>query len=662
MKYLLILAILIPLIGCEKLAESVSEFDATAPAVIITYPIDKQVIGDSVVIAADATDNSAVSSVSFFIDGAFIGSDTLAPFFYTWKTAFSDASVPHTIYAKAQDKSGNNGLSTLLSVTISPDASRKPELLIPSNNLSVDTSMVRFAWKKFPAAQSYEIEVSQNDNIVATQSIVDTSYTGVFAIGKYSWKIRAVNGNGSKSSWSSLYGFTIIEKAVPPPLVPQLILPLNNAVVTSDTVLFSWSKISGAINYEIELYAGSIKTSSVSTADTFIVHKVSAGQNIWRVRSYNTPSLASGWSSSRSIYFAKPSEGLGVTFGGGGSDYFYSGMEDDNNAYVFAGYSGAPSAGMMVVKTDLALHQLTSKSISGGKNEIANRIIRTNDNNYILVGYTSANNEDGYIAKTDNQGNVLWTKLIGGIGSDNIKSICTDVIGNFYAVGYSSSNSNGLNDGWVIKMSPSGDIIFNKVFGTSSDEGFTDVIMNNDGSIQIVGYAFRQIEYDAWMLRLNPEGFTVYSRHIGSDLREWAGTVRHSPDGGYYIVGQTYSGYGSSDGWIAKTDAAGYQQWTKNYGTSGYDLFTCAQVDLSGDIFIGGYIANGFEKNAWGLRLSPSGAVVWEKQYGGADSDDIYSCFLSKNGKLIYSGSSYSFGNGRQGYVLLVDPVTGALN
>jgi hypothetical protein len=57
-----------------------------APVVAITQPLAGAsfVVGSDVLVQADATDADGISSVAFFSDGSFLGSDNTAPFTYSW--------------------------------------------------------------------------------------------------------------------------------------------------------------------------------------------------------------------------------------------------------------------------------------------------------------------------------------------------------------------------------------------------------------------------------------------------------------------------------------------------------------------------------------------------------------------------------------------------
>ena len=91
--------------------------DTTAPTVAITAPVDGATLTDQVSLAATASDANGVTSVSFSIDSALLGTDTSAPYNATWDTSTASNGA-HTITATARDPSNNVGSATPIAVTV----------------------------------------------------------------------------------------------------------------------------------------------------------------------------------------------------------------------------------------------------------------------------------------------------------------------------------------------------------------------------------------------------------------------------------------------------------------------------------------------------------------------------------------------------------------
>ncbi|MBI4396743.1 MAG: Ig-like domain-containing protein, partial [Elusimicrobia bacterium] len=100
--------------------------DATPPEVSLSTPADGAVVSGFVAVRADASDNLAVSSVVFLVDGAVKSTDTSPPYTFSWNTNRA-LEGRHDLSVKAYDFRGNNRTSVSVSVTVN------------NNGLSVST-------------------------------------------------------------------------------------------------------------------------------------------------------------------------------------------------------------------------------------------------------------------------------------------------------------------------------------------------------------------------------------------------------------------------------------------------------------------------------------------------------------------------------------------
>jgi hypothetical protein len=96
--------------------------DTTPPAVSVTSPANNQTVSGTTPVSASATDNVAVASVQFFLDGEPLGNAvTASPYAISWDTTTASAG-PHVLTAQATDTSGNVGTSTGVTVNVANPA------------------------------------------------------------------------------------------------------------------------------------------------------------------------------------------------------------------------------------------------------------------------------------------------------------------------------------------------------------------------------------------------------------------------------------------------------------------------------------------------------------------------------------------------------------
>jgi len=104
--------------------------DTTPPTVVLTSPASGATVSGAVNIAADASDNVAVTKVAFLVDGVQTGSDdAAAPYAITWDSR-AVANGNHTITATAYDAAGHTASSSV-TINVSNGVSPPPPTAQP---------------------------------------------------------------------------------------------------------------------------------------------------------------------------------------------------------------------------------------------------------------------------------------------------------------------------------------------------------------------------------------------------------------------------------------------------------------------------------------------------------------------------------------------------
>ena len=172
--------------------------DTIAPTTSITSPSNGATVSGTTTVSASASDNVAVTSVEFYVDGALAATDTTAPYSFSWNTtAVADGS--HSLSSKAYDGAGNSGSSASVSVTVDnsiPADTTNPTTAItsPSNGATVSGTTT--------------VSASASDNVGVTkvEFYVDGALAATDTSSPYSfsWNTTAAT-NGAHSLSSKAY-------------------------------------------------------------------------------------------------------------------------------------------------------------------------------------------------------------------------------------------------------------------------------------------------------------------------------------------------------------------------------------------------------------------------------------------------------------------------
>jgi arginine repressor len=252
--------------------------------------------------------------------------------------------------------------------------------------------------------------------------------------------------------------------------------------------------------------------------------------------------------------------------------------------------------------------------------------------------------------KLDSSGNVVWTKTIGGSYNDVANSIIQSSDGGYVVAGWTSSFGAGSIDIYVVKLDSSGNVVWTKTIGGSSDDFAHSIIQSSDGGYVVAGvtYSFGA-GWDIYVVKLDSSGNVQWTKTIGGSYYDWAHSIIQSSDGGYVVAGETESfGAGVTDIYVVKLDSAGNVVWTKTIGGSSEDR--AISIIQSSD---GGYVVAGWtssfgagDVDIYVVKLDSAGNVVWTKTIGGSSDDFASSIIQSSDGGYVVAGDTESFGAG----------------
>ncbi|MFI5196108.1 MAG: T9SS type A sorting domain-containing protein [Chitinophagales bacterium] len=338
------------------------------------------------------------------------------------------------------------------------------------------------------------------------------------------------------------------------------------------------------------------------------------------------------------------------------------------------------------------------KSYGGSDNDDPYSVQQTTDGGYVFAGKSKSVDgdvtgnhgvEDFWIVKVDDTGRIQWENSYGGSGQDVALSMQQTTDGGYIVAGFTKSAdgdvtiNHGGEDVWVIKLSSTGSLVWQKTYGGTGDDLATSIQQTTDGGYIVAGISNstdgdvtgNHGGNDIWILKLSATGSIVWENSYGGSGDEadgdeaYPGTVQQTIDGGYVFAGTTNSTDGDVTGyhggllfdyWVVKVSATGSMVWAKCFGGTGDDdayfvqqtrdtgyIVTGTSNSTNGDIThnLGTY-------DYWILKLNSSGNLVWEKNYGGSLDDYGFCIHPTSDSEYIvcgYSGSNDSEVSGNHG-------------
>ena len=272
----------------------------------------------------------------------------------------------------------------------------------------------------------------------------------------------------------------------------------------------------------------------------------------------------------------------------------------------------------------------------------------------------------------------FWSQRFGDASFQAVNGVTTDGNGNVYVIGTfdgtinlggSNLNSAGSNDIFVAKFSPAGVHQWSMRFGdTFSQEGRGIVAATNgefvitghfEGTISIPGFPLliSAGATDIYLARFTTDGFCIWNKRFGDATYQYSSPIAIDNQGGVVIAsaflgtvnfgGSNLVSVGSYDIYVARFNSGGGHSWSKRFGDVNWQDATCVAIDANFNVFIGGHFDGTFSfggadvtgaTDVYVVKLDPTGAHVWSKDFGDGAGQYCNSIALDKNANVFITG------------------------
>jgi hypothetical protein len=289
-----------------------------------------------------------------------------------------------------------------------------------------------------------------------------------------------------------------------------------------------------------------------------------------------------------------------------------------------------------------------------------------------------------------------WASASAGNNNDDSRVVTSDAAGNVYVIGDFTSttftvgstaltNLGGI-DIFVAKYNSSGQVLWAKSIGGTSNESGRGIALDANGNVYITGYFFSPSitvgpntlnntasgTSDIFIAKLDSSGNALWAKSIGGTDQDYAQRITTDATGNVYLTGNYYSSSiafgsatltqsGGGDMFIAKYDSSGNALWAKSAVGAGYDLGFCIATDPSGNVVVGGAFTSdsltfgtvtltntATMQEIFVVKYAGDGTVLWAVQSVDSGTVNAWDICADASGNFYLAGSSraaISFGS-----------------
>ncbi|MBI5527152.1 MAG: hypothetical protein HY897_12525 [Deltaproteobacteria bacterium] len=214
----------------------------------------------------------------------------------------------------------------------------------------------------------------------------------------------------------------------------------------------------------------------------------------------------------------------------------------------------------------------------------------------------------------------FFPKAFGGDKEDIAYDIEQTSDEGYVVAGYTTSVSAGGSDFWVLKLTPNGDVSWQKSYGEAGEDQANAVLQTTDGGYILAG---RTSSYSGASLlaKLDQNGAIEWQKSYGG--YDQAYSIQQTMDGGYVV----------SNGGLIKMKSSGEVEWQKNYNGA-YVRSVRETVDGTG-YFVAGWTSSSL---LWAGKVKPTGDVIWQKATGAGWARQVVQ---TDDGGIVVGGNYY---------------------
>jgi predicted secreted protein len=235
------------------------------------------------------------------------------------------------------------------------------------------------------------------------------------------------------------------------------------------------------------------------------------------------------------------------TYGGTNDDAGNSVLQTADKGYIIAGYTssfGVGESDVWLIKTDSLGDTLWTRTYGGVRDDKGKEIQLTSDGGYAIVGGTRTftwGNYDLYLILTDSLGDTLWTRHYGSVYDDYGYSLHQTFDSVFIVCGYARSFGSEADDMYLLKTTSYGGTFFQKTYGGPFPDRGYSVRQTSDSCYIVVGFthASGEMDGDVYLVKIDPSGHVLWSQEYGGAYDDEGWSVKQTSDGGYVVTGVT---------------------------------------------------------------------------------------------------------------------------
>ena len=256
-----------------------------------------------------------------------------------------------------------------------------------------------------------------------------------------------------------------------------------------------------------------------------------------------------------------------------------------------------------------------------------------------------------------------WTRQSGTVSTDIAYGITSDAAGNIYATGYTDGALDGQTgagdiDFFITKYDVSGLKQWTRQYGTASVDYGLAITHDSVGNVYVAGYTYGAMDgqsnagqADIFIAKYDAGGIKQWTRQFGGANENQPSAIASDAADNIFVAGTTFDALdgqasaGGFDLFVTKYDASGNKKWTRQLGTASQDQGKGVTSDSAGNVYVTGITFGALDgqTSAGGIdfyttKYDSAGVKQWTRQLGTASEDQATAITSDAAGNVYVTG------------------------
>ena len=364
-------------------------------------------------------------------------------------------------------------------------------------------------------------------------------------------------------------------------------------------------------------------------------------------------------------YNQNGTEEWSTSWGTSGSDTFSIGTPTSDGGFVVTGktYVANKYWDIVTIKYDANGQQQWIQTFGGSDWDEPDNVLETKDGGIAVLGSVYAgglsveSHQSGNLAcviKYDRNGTQQWVKFLGRSGYQYAGDFIELEDGSFIVQGHEEVAPDYDNAfAFLWKVDAQGHLIWEKEFGETGWNSFDKIAKTNDGGFVTVGGFIEDTfsnngsnDYKKLIAKFDEDGSLIWHQYL-SDQSVLISDLKVDRTGAIIVAGEETDATNNTNGFLAKYQQDGSEEWQLSCGGSGYEMIYFIELTANNEIVASGTTGSNeapfYSKggaDVFFINLNSDGDILSLHTIGGEYRDSVNNMTITKNNAVFLVGTS----------------------